>query len=239
MKTMVIRLSSVGDIVLSGGITGALDPVIFVTKPAYRSLAKSLPGVKKVLCPPDDKLPKSVDQIVDLHGNWRSRKICHDVKGPVSRIQRHDLKRRFRVWFKQGLAPPSVIARYAEAAAVSTPTLSWGKSKKGTNDTLALIPFCRHGTKEWPLMKYAEIGRQYEGPVIIFGSEDEKDRMKPLRRAIGSKARLIADKGFDSVIDAMGKINRVVGGSRVGRDGVDRAVVCSRGTFCSRRRWTK
>ena len=158
MKTMVIRFSSVGDIVLCGGITQALAPVIFITKPAYRSLAEALPGVVEVLCPPFDALPKTADKIVDLHGNWRSRQICLAVKGPVSRIKRYDVKRRFRVWFKQGDPPPSVLSRYAEAAEIPTPSPSWGLPRKGTNDTLAIIPFCRHATKEWPVMKFAEIG---------------------------------------------------------------------------------
>ena len=51
MHNVVIRLSSVGDIVLCGFVTGQLKPVTFITSPAYRELAMALPGVKKSTLP--------------------------------------------------------------------------------------------------------------------------------------------------------------------------------------------
>ena len=212
MTTLVIRFSSVGDIVLCGAVTGALEPVIFVTNPAYRTLAAALPGVVKVICPPQDELPKQVDKIVDLHSNWRSFSVRRKVKGPVYSIDRHDLRRRFRVWLKIGKPPPPVISRYAKAAGVDEVSKEWAMPQTGPNNALAIIPFCRHRTKEWPLLKYAEIGKRYNGPVLILGSPKEKEKMDPLLHAIGSKARPLAFDGFKEIFDAMAEIRIAVGG---------------------------
>ena len=48
MSTVVIRYSSLGDIVLTGTVTAALAPVTFITHPRYRPLAEALPGVVAV-----------------------------------------------------------------------------------------------------------------------------------------------------------------------------------------------
>ena len=212
MTSMVIRFSSVGDIVLCGAVTEALAPVIFVTKPEYRTLAAALPGVSQVLCPPQDNLPRQVEKIIDLHSNWRSFQIRKKVRAPVYSVQRHDLKRRLRVWLKVGHPPPSVISRYAKAAGIDRVNPTWGEKKTGSNNALALIPFCRHPTKEWPLAKYADLGKMYDGPVIILGGPQERKRMVPLLDAIGPKATALTATGFDEIIQAMGEIKVAVGG---------------------------
>ena len=61
-------------------------------------------------------------------------------------------------------------------------------------------------------MKFAEIGRQYNGPVVLFCSEDEAPRMRALKEAIGPKAHVIAESGFESVIETMGNIKIALGG---------------------------
>ena len=212
MTTLVIRFSSVGDIVLCGAVTGELAPVTFVTKPEYRSLAQALPGVVEVLCPPVDPLPKRADKIVDLHANWRSYRVRNQVQGPIYKIQRYDLTRRFRVWFKTRTRPPSVIDRYAKAARVDTPIRQWGTSKLGSNDALALIPFCRHQTKEWPTHKYVEIGNRYPGPVVILGGPNEQSKCTSIADKIGPKSTVLTPAGFSKVIDSMGNIRLALGG---------------------------
>ena len=51
MSTVVIRLSSLGDIVLSASITQALAPVTYVTHSRYRELVKHFPSVDNVCVP--------------------------------------------------------------------------------------------------------------------------------------------------------------------------------------------
>ena len=48
MRTLVIRFSSLGDIVLSGAVTAALGEVEYLTLDRYAELAAALPGVTRV-----------------------------------------------------------------------------------------------------------------------------------------------------------------------------------------------
>ena len=119
MSTLVVRFSSLGDVILAGAVTGALAPVTFLTHPRYREIAAALPGVVQVLGYGADPLPRSAARIVDLHASPRARQVCLQVRGPVQRVARYDLRRRLRVALKWGAPPPSVVARYAAAAGVA------------------------------------------------------------------------------------------------------------------------
>ena len=68
MQTLVIRFSSLGDIVLAGSVTGALAPVTFLTHSRYADLAAALPGVTQVIRWGEDAIEGPFSRIVDLHG---------------------------------------------------------------------------------------------------------------------------------------------------------------------------
>ena len=67
MTSLVIRYSSMGDIVLTAGITKALSPVIFLTLERYAELAAALPGVIEVRTHEQHgrNAFSDVDQIID------------------------------------------------------------------------------------------------------------------------------------------------------------------------------
>ena len=173
MHTVVIRLSSVGDIVLCGFVTGQLKPVTFITSPAYRELALALPGVKKVICPPEDPLPKTATKIIDLHANARSNWISSKIKGPTHRLKRYDLLRRMRVVLKWKKQPPLVIERYAQAAQITISKTPWLNVKKEPTH-LILCPFTKHKTKCWPIENYIQIANQWSGKILLLGGKQEE-----------------------------------------------------------------
>ena len=210
MTTLVVRLSSLGDIVLAGSVTGALGDVTFVTHPRYRSLAALLPGVTEAIGFGEDPLPAQADRIIDLHASWRSRQICRRVRGPVRRVRRHDLRRRARVWLKSGAPPPPVVARYAEAAGVtprSTPWLEWS-----AGDALLLCPTAAHATKQWPLERYTALGRRWGGPVVVLGGPADTRAVRTVSDGIGSRAEAIAETGFRRTLEAVAGARAAVGG---------------------------
>jgi ADP-heptose:LPS heptosyltransferase len=200
---LVIRFSSLGDIVLAGAVTGALGRVTFLTHPRYRTLAALLPGVEQVLCSGEDPLPRRARQIVDLHSSLRSRQICLQVRGPVRRVRRHDLRRRLRVTLKAGAPPPPVTERYARAAGVTANTTPWLPHRGG--DALILCPTAAHATKQWPLDRFASLGQRWEGPVVVLGGPGE-------RQAVRARADAIAEQGFTQTVAAIGGGRAAVGG---------------------------
>lgn len=210
---LVIRYSSLGDIVLTGAVTGALAPVTYLTAPRFRALAAALPGVTEVICHGVDPLPARADRIVDLHASPRSRWASVRIRGPVHRVRRHDVRRRLRVALKLGAPPPPVVARYARAAGVtpaSWPFLSLRRA--ATPDAMVLCPGAAHPTKIWPVARYVALGLRWGGPVVVLGGPSERDRVRSVVDGIGSHAEGIAEAGFTRTFAAAPRGRVAIGG---------------------------
>lgn len=106
-RILIIRFSSMGDIVLTSPVTRAVRRICpdaeidFLTRSEYVGLARALPGVNEVEClEPAKGLPRLIscirrrkyDLVIDLHGNLRSRLVS--LAGNAGRVVRYD-KRRF------------------------------------------------------------------------------------------------------------------------------------------------
>lgn len=208
MNTLVIRLSSLGDVVLCGAVTGGLAPVSFLTRRAWAEVASALPGVEEVLIWEDlspESLRRPWRQVVDLHASPRSRRLCLGIGAPVRRVRRYDLRRRLRVWAKAGAPPPPVVQRYAEAAGVPVAPRPWIPIE-GSHETLGLVPGAAHASKRWPLHFYAELGRRWRGPVLALGGPDEAAELS------GLGVEVLTERGFTRTMAALAGCRQVVGG---------------------------
>jgi ADP-heptose:LPS heptosyltransferase len=132
MKILVLRFSSIGDIVLTTPVVRQLKTQVpgarvhFATKPAYRSLLEANPYVDRthVLSGSLSELVRELraerfDFIVDLHNNLRTRLIRLQLPGVLG--QAFD-KLNFQKWllvnFKIDQLPPvHIVDRYRAAAA--------------------------------------------------------------------------------------------------------------------------
>lgn len=160
---VVIRYSSLGDIVLTGAVTAVLADVHFLTHRRYHDLARRLDGVVGVLAP-GDPLPKGA-RVIDLHNNLRSRRLGADV-----RVERQDLRRRLHVAFKTRPADP-VIARYARAAGVLPKPPPWMPTV-ARGDALVIAPGAAHPAKRWPW--WADLAKRWPGPVRAVGGPGDE-----------------------------------------------------------------
>ncbi|MES2643270.1 MAG: glycosyltransferase family 9 protein [Myxococcota bacterium] len=166
---VVIRYSSLGDIVLAGAVTAALGNVWFLTLPRYHDLARRLDGVVGVLAP-GDPLPVGA-RVIDLQHNLRSLRVpAH------ARVERQDLRRRARVWWKAPPADP-VLTRYGRAAAVTPRPPPWLPPARH-GDALVLAPGAAHATKRWPHWK--ALAAAWPGPVRAVGGPGEQALVGPL-----------------------------------------------------------
>lgn len=131
-RILVIRFSSMGDIVLTSPVTRKLGRICpgaeieFLTRAAYAPLARALPGVVAVQCfEPGAGLVRLVsslrerryDLAIDLHGNLRSRLVA--VAGIAGRVLRYDKRRFARMAIvrrrRRSRSIPHTIDRYLEA----------------------------------------------------------------------------------------------------------------------------
>ena len=130
-RILVIRFSSMGDIVLTSPVTRALDRLFpnaeidFLTRADYVPLARALPGVAKVQCfAPGTGVLSLVSRLrerhyglaIDLHGNLRSRLVV--MAGIAGRVLRYDKRRFARMAIvrrrRRSRPVPHTVDRYLE-----------------------------------------------------------------------------------------------------------------------------
>ena len=132
MKILVLRFSSIGDIVLTTPVLRQLKTQVpnarvhFATKPAYRSLLEANPYVDRthVLSGSLGELVRELraerfDFIVDLHNNLRTRLIRLRLPGvPGRAFDKLNVQKWLLVNFKVDKLPPvHIVDRYRAAAA--------------------------------------------------------------------------------------------------------------------------
>lgn len=121
MNILIIRLSSIGDILLTTPFVRNVKNkypeahLTYVTKKQFTPLLKNNPHIDEILSYDSatklkglfrlrDKLAeKQYAYIFDLHNNFRSNRLTKTLAGKVSRIRKNKLKRAVLVYFKWNL----------------------------------------------------------------------------------------------------------------------------------------
>lgn len=131
LKILVIRFSSIGDIVLTSPVVRILHrqlnaEVHFLVKPEYIPLVKDNPHIHKVWTYEKEKGWKDIaarlrnedfDFILDLHHNIRSIAISKMVGSRTFRFNKLNIQKWALVNFKLDWMPDlHIVERYAEAA---------------------------------------------------------------------------------------------------------------------------
>ena len=226
MKILVIRLSSIGDIVLTSPVVRCVKEQLpnteihFVTKPQYTSIVKSNPYVDKVHIF-DENLGEIISKlqneqftyIIDLHHNYRSTRIKQAINAPSFSVNKLNLKKLLLVWMKINQMPHKhMVDRNMETVSA----LGVKNDGKGLdffipeNDEFKMeelpapfqkgfIAFVIAGTwatKKLPVEKVVEICEKTPFPVILLGGKSEFDD--------GEK---ILSQSKGNVLNFAGKIN--------------------------------
>jgi len=225
-NVLVIRFSSVGDIVLASLLLRTLrarfpsSRIDVVVKEEFADIVRWNPHVTTVLTFPREgglhalhQLRQRVarttyDLVLDLHGSLRSRVLCLGLRN-VRRVYKRVLARWLLVRFKLNRydalgGSPSVAVRYLETAkafgveddgrgleyfftpdharAVDDVLLSEGFHPHDV--FIGLCPSAKHNTKMWLKERFGEVaaalGAERRLPVMLFGSESERDRCRDI-----------------------------------------------------------
>lgn len=129
-KILVIRFSSIGDIVLTTPVVRALKvrlgaEVHYLTKPAFASILLANPYVSKVITLTDhfdDMITllkaEKYDYIVDLHHNLRTQRIKLSLRRHTASFPKLNFEKWMMVRFKINLLPDvHIVQRYFAATA--------------------------------------------------------------------------------------------------------------------------
>lgn len=226
VKILIIRLSSIGDIVLTSLVVRCLKnqlehvEIHFVTKKQYVGILKSNPYIDKVHILEEnigdlinELAPEKFDYIIDLHHNFRSGRIKRNIKAKSFSVNKLNLQKMLLINFKIHRLPNKhIVDRYLETAA----PLNIKNDGKGLdyfipeNDEFKIadlpIPFQKgyvafviagtYKTKKLPIEKISEICQKTNYPVILLGGKKEFDE--------GEK---VLSQSNGNVLNFAGKIN--------------------------------
>ena len=157
MKLLIIRFSSIGDIVLTTPVVRCLAlqtkaEVHYLTKKCFGSIVQNNPYLKKIwLFDNSDKnliqqlRAEKFDGIIDLHNNLRSIKISWQLSVKRNTFNKLNFEKWILVRFKKNILPPiHIVDRYL-AAVKKLGIVNDGKGldffidEKNTVDTTSLF----------------------------------------------------------------------------------------------------
>lgn len=203
VKFLVIRLSSIGDIVLTTPVVRGIkqqvedSEVHFVTKEKHAPLLYGNPYIDKVhmlqgkITPLLDELQQEkFDYVIDLHRNIRSGQIKRRLKVPSFTFDKLNIKKWMLVNFKVNQLPDShVVDRYMDVLSdLGVQNDSNGldfyipEEEEYPADKLpvgysggfvAIVIGGTYFTKRLPALKVAEICTKIAYPVVLLGGNWE------------------------------------------------------------------
>ena len=235
--TLIIRFSSVGDIILTSPLIRTLRTrfphcrIDFLVKEDHADLVRHNPHLSQTLLFPQGggltelrrirTLIQSsrYDVILDMHDNLRSRFLTMG-KTPVLRYRKRRFARfilintRWDMYALTGGALP-MHQRYIEplapygvkddgagpevfvpdAVRISAMSVLSAAGLPATTSAIGVCPSARHATKMWDAAKFAgaasTLAQERGLPVILFGSQDERERCEQIASSIRTLTPLV------------------------------------------------
>ncbi|MBS1776380.1 MAG: glycosyltransferase family 9 protein [Bacteroidetes bacterium] len=226
MKILLIRFSSIGDIVLTTPVVRCLKlqmpeaEIHYLTKRAFKPILIANPYIDQLHFL-DDNLDEIIpelqtehfDLVIDLHKNIRSLKVKRALNVPAKSFNKKNVEKWLLVNFKINWMPEqSIVARYM--ATVSTlGIVNDGKgldyfippeTKLTNNDVpmshwagyVACVIGGSYQTKKLPVAKWKELINKVPFPVMLIGGPEDK-----------ADGREIAEMDAVKIYNSCGKFN--------------------------------
>ncbi len=202
MKVLVIRFSSIGDIVLTSPVIRCLKKQInaevhYLTKPAFKDVLIHNPYIDKIHFLSENFFEQvkelkseNFDYIIDLHHNLRSLKFKKALAVRSYSFNKLNWKKWLMVNFKWNQLPKKhIVDRYLETCSKlgvknDMEGLDYFISEKDafdlTNlpenfrkDYVGLVIGAQHATKRLPKHKLLELCTKIQLPIILLGGKDD------------------------------------------------------------------
>ncbi|MBL7730800.1 MAG: glycosyltransferase family 9 protein [Chitinophagaceae bacterium] len=203
-KFLIIRFSSIGDIVLTSPVIRCLKQQVpdaeihFLVKDAFRSVVEHNPYIDKVHVLAhsyelmiEELKTENYDYIIDLHHNVKSLRVKKALKKKAFSFYKLNIQKYFLTAFKINMLPNvHIVDRYLKTVA------SFGVKNDGAGldyfiakeeeTKLKDIPASHHagyiggvigaahGTKRWPVHKWKEFCTKMDHPIILLGGPEDR-----------------------------------------------------------------
>jgi ADP-heptose:LPS heptosyltransferase len=215
-KVLIIRFSSIGDIVLTSPILRCLKnqspdtEIHYLTKKQYLSLLIDNPYISKIWLFEDnfrELIPKlkakNFDFVIDLHKNFRSRFVVVKLGKPSASFPKLNIRKWLLVNAKINLLPDlHIVDRYFRAVRKlnvqnDLNALDYFIPKteevditdilpKNNVDYIAFSIGGKHSTKILPEEKIISICKRIDIPVVLLGGTEDKERADRIITQCGS-----------------------------------------------------
>lgn len=199
LRILIIRFSSIGDIVLTTPVMRCLKKqypdchIAYATKKSFAGILEANPYVDKVY-----KLENSIkdlkselevqafDYIIDLHKNIRSKRLSRGLQGIYKSFPKLNLEKWLLVNLKINRMPDiHIVDRYLSAASElgiqnDQEGLDYFIPESTTLPELPSSPFIAiaiggaHNTKRMPVAKFKEVISKLNMPVVLLGGKEDK-----------------------------------------------------------------
>lgn len=226
MKVLIIRFSSIGDIVLTTPVVRCVKKQLenvelhYLTKDSFRSIIENNPYIDKRIYLTDhlsdiiSELQKeNYDYVIDLHNSLRSLRVCLSLKAKRLTFNKLNFEKWLMVNFKINLLPDiHIVDRYLQ----SVVTLGVKNDGEGLDyfipaqdevqikdlplthihGYIGVVIGAKHFTKRLPSYKLIELCQHIQAPVILLGGKEDATIGQEIKDAAGVK-----------VFNACGKYN--------------------------------
>ncbi len=216
-KILIIRFSSIGDIVLTTPVVRCLkqqlkdSEIHFLTKEQFVPIVKANPYIDKVHFIKNDLkqiLPQlkseKFDFIVDLHKNFRSGFVKLKLRKPSKTFHKLNIKKWLLVNFKINLLPEiHIVDRYFKAVKF----LGVKNDGKGLdyfipenekvniselpsthqNGFIGFVIGGKHNTKMFPVEKIISVCKKINTPVVLLGGYEDIKTGEYIKKSVGDK----------------------------------------------------
>jgi ADP-heptose:LPS heptosyltransferase len=218
VKYLVIRFSSIGDIVLASPLIRCLKEQVedaevhFLTKKQFAPILQANPYIHKVHLLADnsqqtiqDLKKEQFDYVLDLQNGIRSVNIKRSLKRMFFTVNKLNLRKWLMVNFKVNRLPDKhIVDRYLETAKLfdvknDGQGLDYFIPEEDLvgRDTLpheirkgyiALVIGAQHATKRLPSDQLIKLISNLEYPVVIIGGPEDKSRAEEIIQACAQHA---------------------------------------------------
>jgi len=224
-KILIIRFSSIGDIVLTTPVVRCLKlqagaEIHFLTKQSFKGLLENNPYITKIHTIEKDVKEvmtqlqnEQFDFVVDLHNNIRSIQTKRALSKPSVAFKKLNFQKWILVNFKINKMPSEhIVDRYLDTVAAfgirnDNQGLDYFIPEKEEVQTSTLpenhqkgyIGFvigAKHFTKQLPVEKIISICKKINKPIILLGGKEDAARAEMIENAVGK-----------NIFNACGKYN--------------------------------
>ncbi len=196
-KILVVRLSSLGDVVLTFPFLNILKKkfpdsfVSYLTKPEYVSVVQMNPNVNEII-PYSPKISiHNFDLIFDLQNNLKTNLLLNGKAGNILKYKKNNLKKFLLVNFKKNLINTviPVYKKYIESLNniselseddynFSVTNLLFIQTNPLKEKFIIVAPSAKHFTKRYPKEKFVDILKPVSKSfrIVLTGSNSDTDK---------------------------------------------------------------